>query len=230
MKIEISMLIVKDGDAIIIELSKMENSLVMVVDSGHTAFYTNTLKPKLSEIFKKHKKTAPDVVVCTHYDSDHIARLIPLIKDYIKDIKQVRVHKTPQAVLEHISVAKNMLIEEQVKADQKSTSELLLDSLKLNGHEDEHNKAKEILLESLPELQRFLGLIPEEKRKHVFAGEKPLEDWPEITILGPTQAYFDTLFTSQQTLKEFLEQEATKSIIVPLIYSRNMGACRNYSM
>lgn len=208
MKIEVHMLNVKDGDAIIIELSKNDKNLVIVVDSGHTGSYARTLKPKLVEILAKHDKNAPDVVVCTHYDSDHIAGLIPLLQDYMDGITQVWVHKTPEVILEHIRQAKQLLLESKSSKSQETLAEQFLSTLKLSDQDLEQNNAEHIILESLPELQILLNLIPIGKRRHTFSGDVPLKDWPEIKILGPTEDYFDSLFPAHQTLKEFLEEEA----------------------
>jgi hypothetical protein len=53
MKVEINILNVKDGDAIIVELLKQNDVLIMVIDGGEEWYYETKLKPKL-DIRKKH--------------------------------------------------------------------------------------------------------------------------------------------------------------------------------
>ena len=114
MNIKIHILDVKDGDAIILELSKDDKNLVMVIDGGKTSYYTEKMKPKLKEILKANNKQAPDIIVCTHYDSDHIGGLIPLIEDYIADIREVWIHRTPDLINTYINKS-NLLLEQKSK-------------------------------------------------------------------------------------------------------------------
>ncbi len=223
MEIKINMLNVKDGDAIIIELSKNAKTLVMVIDGGEQEYYLSKMKPKLSSILKTHNKKAPDVVVCTHYDSDHIGGLIPLIKDYIKDIKEVWVHKTPDLIagyiekanqlkhndgLEHIKSKANFVIENLFQEVTESDKKKLLD-----------DKA-EVIIESLPQLKKLIDLIPPTKLKEVFHKQKPLSDWPEISVLGPTKAYYDTLFPKGKTFESYLKEEAMETLTSEKNYTR----------
>lgn len=215
MKVKITMLNVKDGDAIIIELTKQSKSLVMLIDGGQPVYYRKKLKPKLEQILKIHNKKAPDVVVCTHYDSDHIGGLIPLIKDYIADIKQVWIHKTPDLLasfIENTAVLReeifSVAFEELLESSQSGM--LKDDLLSQNNFKEKAN----LVIQSLPQLKKLISLIPRAKLKQVFHNQKPLADWPEITVLGPTKAYYKSLFPTDKTFTEFILEE---SIIAPRI-------------
>lgn len=208
MEIKINMLDVKDGDAIIIELVKPDNTLVMVIDGGESGCYLEIVKPKLQSILKKHNKNAPDVVVCTHYDSDHIGGLIPLVRDYINNIKQVWMHSTSD------SIGKLLLEMEEIKNKNLKIMKLfgeinlekeLLKESKTTMTEVEENK--KFVLESLNQLNQLIKLIPSSKLKQVFHKQSPLPDWSEIKILGPTLEYYNTLFPKSQTLKSLILEE-----------------------
>lgn len=213
MDVKITMLNVKDGDAMIIELIKADKTLVMIVDGGEPRYYKTKMKPKLESVLKTHNKKAPDIVVCTHYDSDHIGGLIPLIDDYISDIKEVWVHKTPNLLKGYIEKAINLKEQNEkfiggfesfnfkkIFEDYEPASEQIL------------NEKASLLIESLPQLKKFIDLIPESKLKQVFHKKKPLPDWQEITVLGPTKVYYDSLFPSTKTFEEFILEEAIESL------------------
>ena len=89
----ITRLNVRDGDAIIVELKKQDKSLVMVIDGGKSQYYASKVAPKLKEILKAHQKKALDIVVCTHYDSDHVGVLFPLVNAYKNDLGEVWIHE-----------------------------------------------------------------------------------------------------------------------------------------
>ena len=212
MKVKVTMLNVKDGDAIIIELTKPKKALVMVIDSGEPAFYKTKMKPKLEAILKVYNKKAPDIVVCTHYDSDHIGGLIPLIQDYISEIKEVWIHKTP--LLLKASIENDIFLQTEIT---KSIGDLGLSIFKgifKNTAIPVNNLVAEnanIILRSLPQLKRLIDLIPPSKLKQVFHKQNPLTDWPEITIMGPTKSYYDSLFPKNKTFEQFIIEEAIAS-------------------
>ncbi len=199
MTVKIHVLNVKDGDAIIVELIKPKKSLVMVIDGGEPLYYTQKLKPKLVEVLQLHNKKAPDVVVCTHYDSDHIGGLIPLIEEYIADIKEVWVHKTPELIAGYLNAS----------IASETTGSTVHDSLlHLHPkHEKIIHEKTELYIESLPQLKRLLDSIPTDKLKQVFHKQQPLTDWPEIKILGPTKAYYDSLFPPTKSFAHFVSEE-----------------------
>lgn len=201
MEVKVTMLNVKDGDAIIVELAKSNKTLVMVIDGGQPGYYLTKMKPKLESVLKIHNKKAPDIVVCTHYDSDHIGGLIPLINDYISEIKEVWVHQTPELLKGYIEKAIQL-----TEQKEKFVGDFELESKQLL--EEKAN----LIIESLPQLKTFIDLIPISKLKQVFHKQKPLTDWQEITVLGPTKAYYDTLFPSTKTFEQFINEEALESL------------------
>jgi beta-lactamase superfamily II metal-dependent hydrolase len=213
MDVKVTMLNVKDGDAIIIELQKTDKTLVMVVDGGEPGYYKTKMKSKLEGVLKSHNKKAPDIVVCTHYDSDHIGGLIPLIEDYISEIKEVWVHKTPELLKGYIEKA--IHLKEQ---KEKFVGDFALSNFKklFENHQSPSkqllDEKADLLIESLPQLKRLIDLIPASKLKQVYHKQRPLTDWQEIIVLGPTKTYYDSLFPSTKTFEQFILEEALESL------------------
>jgi beta-lactamase superfamily II metal-dependent hydrolase len=216
MDVKINMLNVKDGDAIIIELFKNEKSLVIVIDGGEPSYYETMLKPLLLSILKLHKKKAPDIVVCSHYDSDHIGGLILLVNEYISNIKEVWVHKTPELLLGYISKAK-LILEDRNKLVPTCLDFYPIQNL-FEGYRPKQksllDKKAQVILESLPQLKKLIDLIPDDKLKQVFYRDRPLTDWQEVIVLGPTIKFFNQLFPATKSLTDFIKEEAIA--ILPL--------------
>lgn len=213
MEIKISLQNVKDGDAIIVELIRQDKSLVMVIDGGKPSSYKTKMKPKLQEILESHNKKAPDIVVCTHYDSDHIGGLIPLIEEYISGIEQVWIHKTPDLIKGHIEKASHLL-------NEKQKHDVDLEFFKSQNLFKNYNPGQKLLLnektnliiKSLPQLKRLIDLIPADKLKQVFYKQQPLKDWKEITVLGPAKEYYRSLFPSTKSFETFIAEEALEAL------------------
>ena len=71
--IEIIQFPAKSGDSILIKV----NSSYILVDGGYVSTYKNYIQ---EEIIKKNLSL--ELVICTHYDQDHIGGLIPLVNNY----------------------------------------------------------------------------------------------------------------------------------------------------
>ena len=216
MNVKINILNVKDGDAIIVELVKSGQSLVMVVDGGEPAYYKKKMKPVLEVVLKAHGKKAPDIVVCTHCDSDHIGGLIPLLIDYGADVGEVWVHKIPAALKEYITQAQLLLGNAGLKHTQSWDNRRL--SLLLESYPADRQVLAEqkigLLLESLPQLQQLMDVIPPQKLVEAFTNARPLAAWPEVSILGPTRAYFNTLFPPNKSFESFIAEEVPAGLFL----------------
>lgn len=209
MNVKVTLLNVKDGDAIIVELTKEGKALVIVIDGGQPGYYASKVKPALEKILSNHNKKAPDVVVCTHYDSDHIGGLIPLIEEYIDDIREVWIHKTPSLIKGFIEKAiqlesNNGLVHIESK-DKKEIGSLFEN---YRGKQKKQLDIKaDLILESLPQLKKLIDLIPADKLRQVFNKQHPLREWKEIAVLGPTKDYYKSLFPATQSFAQFIKEE-----------------------
>jgi hypothetical protein len=93
---------------------------------------------------------------------------------------------------------------------------------------------KELLLESIKQLNKLITAIPENKIRPVFAGYT-LEHlgWPEVRVLGPTQNYFYDLFypgldflrTDIQVICENLVARQTISLQRLSMITLNLDPC-----
>ncbi len=197
---EIKVLNVGDGDAILVRLKKPADDLVMVIDGGHTSDYEDILKPELDKLLEKAGKNSPDIIVVTHYDSDHIGGIIPLVEEYINDIKEVWVHnpyKMPNT---------GKLLEEAGRLKDKEFLSKYWPSIK--SYDIQHIVQEKMFLaiESLNQLKKLLDLIPQKKIKQVFS-DYSLADWPEIKVIGPTRKYFNSVFKAVKDLDQFMYDE-----------------------
>ena len=219
MKGKIRILDVGDGDAMIIHLNKDGEDLVLVIDGGQPWHYKSIIKPVLVELLEEVNKTAPDIVVATHYDSDHIGGLIPLVKDYIHGIKEVWVHRSPE-----LNDDEKMILESADRMDNlKSINQFIFESQIINENspikEEAIREKSTFIIESLKQLDTFLGLLPEHKVRQVYHGDS-YNDWPEIRVLGPTKDYFNDLFPSDKNLKELIIEETIDYVNESLLSTR----------
>jgi beta-lactamase superfamily II metal-dependent hydrolase len=215
MKVTVTLLDVRDGDAIIVELVREEHALVLVIDGGSQGYYTSVVKPRLQDILLVHSKIAPDIVVCTHYDRDHIGGLLPLLADYGADVAEVWVHPTPKLLGTYLqqlpSTSVGLLLAGQLPANSPLAP--LLESY-APAYRAQVGVQVGLLLESLSQLKQLLALVPKNKIRPVFGPCQPLSDWPELLVLGPTRAYFEALFPPGKPLQEFVREEVPQELIV----------------
>jgi beta-lactamase superfamily II metal-dependent hydrolase len=79
MGIRFEFLKAENGDCVWITIDERINILI---DGGFTTTYTDKIKPRVDELRKKNQKL--DLVVLTHYDSDHIGGISKLIEEESK--------------------------------------------------------------------------------------------------------------------------------------------------
>jgi len=79
MSIEFEFFKANNGDCIWITIDK---SINILIDGGFTTTYTNKIKSKVEELRENNQKL--DLVVLTHYDSDHIGGISKLIEEESK--------------------------------------------------------------------------------------------------------------------------------------------------
>ena len=65
----------------------------MLVDGGH-AGDAPVIIDELDSVLAKAGKKGPDLIICTHYDSDHIGGLMEIVKRYKNEIAQLLIHRT----------------------------------------------------------------------------------------------------------------------------------------
>ena len=199
MKIRVIVKDVGDGDAIFFVLQRNRNVLISVIDGGRAQDSDKTI-PHLDKILAEYGKSAPDLVVGTHYDNDHIAGLLPLLQHYKSPQTSLWMFDTSlillriKGILESSEVETGMFptedqstIGSEYGVVGKQAGEFLLTSLR---------KEQEIL-----DYARSIGM----KIAEPVAGKCNYPGWPEIIVLGPTQVYYDNLFPERLAAKELVE-------------------------
>jgi len=184
MKIKINMLNVGDADAIIVQLEKKQKQLVILIDGGNAQNAESVIN-KLESILLELKKDGPDLVICTHYDADHIGGLKKIARYFGKRIGMVWIHKPN---LEDLDSTIATLKESQNHQDFK----ILEEQFQLSGKNV--NDYLSPLLESYKDMEDLVRFLEKNSIEtfEPFAGDQYL-DWDEIKVLGPTPAFYQTL-------------------------------------
>jgi beta-lactamase superfamily II metal-dependent hydrolase len=206
MKVKGVMLDVGDGDAIVLELEKKNQKLLVVIDGGDTGCATsvcNFVKSKCESL----QKEAPDLVICTHYDSDHIAGVIRIVDHFRDKIGMIWVHKPPSIIRESFDDVRQILTENWL---QLSGEAKLLHSLGLQRN-DPKQVFRHVLLESIKQLSDLMQLIEGFKIPHEepFAGECFYPGWTDLKILGPTRQFFNEIFQNKTREQIFAKEYST---------------------
>lgn len=225
MKIEINMINVEDGDAILIDLKKGRETAVILIDGGEKRFYQDRVKVRLKEVLKKYQKDGPDLVVCTHYDSDHIGGIIELVKEYGNKIGRLWIHEHPGDLKQQIELGeilsnKSFVNEELMDFEAFSTLKDLRNGM---GKEDFDKDNFDFILESIRQLEKLYDLIDqvnkraEEDRERKIIVEHPvrgheLQGWDCFKVEGPTKEYLEECFENFKDTREFLLLESQKEV------------------
>ncbi len=188
MEIKIKVLDVGDADAIIVSLIKEDSSYVILVDGGYVK-HRNTLIGNLNAELLIHRKKVPDLIICTHYDADHIAGLINIVKYYKKVISGSALWIFDTSSFKHV-------IDERRKVEKKSIKPSHRDVLINSLYQAQRGElVSAALIKTLQQEQTLIGLAEQlgMKWNMPIAGECEIAEWG-ITVLGPTRTYFSELF------------------------------------
>lgn len=202
------MLDVRDGDAIIVSISKSMVSLVILIDGGHVGD-TDTILAELEPVLGKFAKKAPDLIICTHYDNDHIGGLYKIIEYYGASISEVWMHQT--SCVFHPN-------QEEDEQDWHQSFYSILPSANdqyLTGGEGIRNSEEDdpyfqLVLRTLQQEQDLVALIKSLNipLKQPIAASCEYLDWPELEVIGPTREYYRKLFPDHFDGVAFVQDEA----------------------
>ena len=204
---EIRVLNLGNADAIIVVLQKGEDILVILIDTGRD-YHLNEILDELRNVLKKWGKPGPDLVVCTHYDFDHIGGLIGIVGRYQAHIKEVWMHTT----------SKLIEIADRLETGDDPSSLILpneeAEALTIEGNgiidydDDEVQDVLQQLKHEVAALHALedLGIKPKEP---IF-GNCTLAGWEEIEVIGPTYEYYQSLFPAHFDFSGYIEAEKTE--------------------
>ena len=205
MKISGKVLNVGDGDAIIIIAQKGNDNLLIVIDGGNKSYGQKVLI-EVKKICDEYNKKAPDLIVCTHYDSDHIAGIITLVDEFKNDIKDIWIHQPRGVIKESLKTAPKVLEYIYNKSGMLNFNEHVLYQNYLAA--PKFNEYRYII-ESVGQLNELISLIKKYKipTQEPIAGVCKIINWDEIKVIGPTQEYYDKVFDKQDNLLQIFQEE-----------------------
>ena len=190
-KFEINMINVEDGDAIILQLIKPDKKALILIDGGYRSHYPK-LKKRLDELLPKYDNKI-DLIVCTHYDNDHLEGISLLLDDCFKSgsnikIENIWLHKIENTLTELInSMEKRLSNFEQNELLEKNrnliNSRLQIDLLHDNSIIESYTFLKSML-------QKMYDYGLENKIKEVKRGDY-LEGFEEFSVVSPSVDYYN---------------------------------------
>lgn len=197
MEVEINMINVEDGDAIIIMLTKGNEKALILIDGGYERFYKNRFKKRLDQVLTGFKNSI-DLVIGTHYDNDHLEGFNCLIQDYHDKIQKIWLHKAKKPLNSQITEMKSaikLLLE-------KNTENLNKKVKNSNGYTlSQITENYQFLIKVLENIKKF---NMEEKVEEVYAGCK-LKGFENFEVISPTESYYNANLQSLSSNKLFNE-------------------------
>jgi len=182
MQIYIQILDVGNADAIIIHLTKAKKHLVILLDGGRDSNMAKVQKA-LDNILNPLGKLGPDIIICTHFDFDHIGGLIELVNVYKGNIGQFYIHRTGE-----------LLMDQDSEHGLPQEDDLYIGADSMDFSEEE--PALKIALEGLKHERTLLDILHQLNIPVVepVAGSLKLKGWEEVELIAPSLAYYQELF------------------------------------
>jgi len=182
MNFEINMVNVKDGDAIILMIEKEERKALIVIDGGYKKYYGN-IKRRLEEVLPRFGNKI-DLLVCTHYDNDHLSGVENIIEDYHSIIQEIWIHKVEHSLGKQEQYLKEEISRLQgIRDDDKSFKEFSA------------FESKDFVLEAYKDLVRVVEKIRayglEDITKEATRGVV-LAGFEEFSVISPTKEYYNS--------------------------------------
>lgn len=197
MNFEINMINVEDGDAILLQLRKENKKALIVIDGGYSQHYTK-LKKRVYELLPDFENKI-DLIVCTHYDNDHLEGISLLLDDCKKDeieIGEIWLHKIDDSLEETIKgMEEKLKLEIEVSIPERKRLWELNHALTGFKKIDEYNSTFDnLVIENYNFLKTLLKKILtyglEDKVKQVTRGFA-LSGFEEFKVISPTTKYYN---------------------------------------
>ncbi|MDR6734827.1 MBL fold metallo-hydrolase [Sphingobacterium sp. 2149] len=201
MEIKIEMPNIGDGDAIIVHLKRGLEDLVVLIDGGNAKDADKVIQ-KLDPILTKTGKSGPDLVICTHYDSDHIGGLKKIAQHYQNKIGTVWVHKPNIEDLQKTISTSNDLLQHRKSEEVNALKQLFL-------LEENYSSFQNVLLESYNDMAEFVDFLINTSIPTIepFTGCQ-YPGWEEvIMVLGPSESFYKTLLPNLKNSKSQIGEQ-----------------------
>lgn len=186
--ISIDMLSVGNADAVIVWLKDDNNAnYVLLIDGGNKNDGEKVINHLEKYILgpKASGKNAPDLIVSTHHDKDHIGGLIEVVKHYGSSIGEVWVNNPA----DHI----NSAMYNQIKESFRRRS---------------NQKQFQVILESLTNLDDFISTVDNYNIPRFDALSGRNKHNGVILVLGPSEPFYNSLLPGMDGLENFVTSEA----------------------
>jgi len=185
-EINIDMLSLGNANSNIVWL-KDENSnhYVIVIDGGNKTDGVKVIQLLNTYVLTSAGKVAPDLIICTHHDKDHVGGLIDVVNHYGNNIGEVWINNPA----EHMGSLNYRHLEESFRNKSQQ-------------------KQYQVILESLADLDDFISLVDKKgiRRSAALAGTSKFNGI--IKILGPSNTFYKALLPGMQNLETFVNEEA----------------------
>ena len=202
--IEIRVLKLGNADSIIVVLKKNDEILIILLDTGR-ASHLKIILSELKAVLTTYGKAGPDLVICTHYDFDHIGSLQAIVGRYKIHVKEVWMHKTSKL----IEIAERLEGSDDVSSLILPDEEAMELGIEGNGIIDYEDEDVQDILQQLKHEVETLAALKEMgiDPKEPIHGLCSFEGWPEIEVVGPTFEYYKSLFPDHFDFNRFIELE-----------------------
>lgn len=211
MEVEINMINVEDGDAIILMLKDVDRKALILIDGGYKKYYPR-LKKRLEQILPEFDNKIA-LIICSHYDNDHLGGVEKIIDDYHSIIQKIWIHKISNTIDEQIK-----LIQYKILFLSKT---LLLES-------DKHIKSMEatennLIIEGYKDLLKVIKKISDyglEENICEATRDTSLEGFPEFKVISPTAKYYNENLDdlkNESILEDLKENLINKSKCMPTL-------------
>lgn len=209
MNLEINMINVEDGDAIILMLEKNENKALVLIDGGYKLHYCK-LKRRIDELLPSFNNRI-DLIICTHYDNDHLGGIEHVIDDYHSIIQKIWIHRAMNTLNEEISILKEKLnIIEQTEHELNRYNNLagidgFQNLLIVEGYKD--------LIRVIEKLINY-GLANKvyEPRRGDY-----LEGFEELMVISPTVDFYNSnleLLKTERYLNDIINDISERKLLL----------------
>lgn len=223
MSININMVNVGDADAIIVTLKERGKTAVVLIDGGNKN--SEKVLKCLERILTQEGKKAPDLIVCTHCDGDHIGGIIDIVEKYKDNIKETEiwVHEPAfKSIVEDIKDALNL--------SNQSSGKTILPLIECFKKKYKIKEEAEVLVETfkqLIELHKKIKLYgirrvnPFGKGAELdeYGEETFLKEFPEFKVIGPTEKFYN------QFTEEVQKKGAALLLDEDLLFDNKKNLC-----
>lgn len=184
MNVEINMINVENGDAVILMLQDTARKSLILIDTGFKKHF-HKIQRRLEEVLPLFDNKI-DLLICTHYDNDHIGGVEDLLDNYHAAVQKIWIHKIDQSLseLEQKFQSEISLLE---SANKPTTILRILKSFQ--------STQNELIVEDYKQLLRVISKLKdyglEEKIEQPVHGTF-LKKFPEFKVVSPTSAYYNS--------------------------------------